>query len=344
EFIKDLEGKVAPLDISEEEINPQAQDDLSLQAYFLEPTTHCYPVSYSNQEDSGTSEFSFFEDGRQRTLQIGFIPAQIGEHHILIPVHYFIVAAVILFREEGRLKLWEEPEVKEGILVRRSLVTDQPIISQFEDQGLLIVDSGGEGGEGVDYYDLRRRALRRAKALRLEVENELIGRWGASNHAGDCFLVVDGTLMNLRNEESVERCIGVSKSFGSRYFSISDHNRILKMEEFERSWVFRFHSPEDESDDLRLGARERLSWYLRLRTKTNADPEFGLIRVEISHRHADLVSEFADRFSKSLISERLPTSYPAPRWDKHLYPICVCENYLSSSIPSIGTIKASMKG
>jgi hypothetical protein len=160
----------------------------------------------------------------------------------------------------------------------------------------------------------------------------------------DEFLVVDGTLMNFRREENVERCIGVSKSFQTRYFSVSDHSRILQMPEFSRSWTFRFHSPDDPDDDVHKGARERISWYLRLRERTNQDPEFGLIRVEISQRHTDKASEYANRFSRSLLTERLPTSYPYPRWDKHLYPIRACENYLSSITPSLETISAVMKG
>jgi hypothetical protein len=207
--------------------------------------------------------------------------------------------------------------------------------------GLMVIDTKAEGG---DYYDLRRRALREVTKLRRLAEDKLIGKWRQSEEAQNHFLVVDGTLMNLRNEENVERCIGVSKSFGSRYFEVSDHNRIMQMNEFERSWTFRFHSPEDETDDLRRGVRERISWYLRLRSRLNADPEFGLIRVEISQRHVNKASEYAEMFSRSLLSERLPTSYPAPRWDKHLYPIRGCENYLSSVMPSISTIAASMKG
>ncbi len=334
-------GEIAPLSISEEELNPHVQDDLTHQAYPLEPMTSCYRVEYEFPNDSICSEFSYFEDGRQRTVQIGFIPARIGTHQILIPVHFFIVAAVILKREQRSLNVWNEPEIQRGVFIEKSLVPNQAILREFESLGLTVVDTQGQGG---DYYDLRRRALQEAKKRRLYVEDKLIERWRKSSESQDHYLVVDGTLMNFRNEQNVEQCIGVSKSFGSRYFDVSDHNRIMRMAEFERSWTFRFHSPEDETDDPSLGARERISWYLRLRSRPNSDPEFGLIRVEISQRHSNRSSEYAERFSRSLLSERLPTSYPAPRWDKHLYPIRACENYLSSIMPSITSINASMKG
>jgi len=259
----------------------------------------------------------------------------------MIPVHFFVASAVILKKEGRELKLWDQPEIQQGVIVERSLVPQQSILEEFESSGLKVV---GTQAQGADYYELKRLALQKAKDLRLSAENRLIGRWRNSPDAEDNFLLVDGTLMNFRDEENVERCIGVSKSFGSRYFDTSEHNRIMQMNEFERSWTFRFHSPEDEEDDLRQGARERVSWYLRLRRRPNTDPEFGLIRVEISQRHTDKASELAERFSRSLLSERLPTSYPAPRWDKHLYPIRACENYLSSVVPSMSTINASMKG
>lgn len=341
EFIVAQGGQIAPLSISEEELNPDIQHDSSIQAYALEPMISCYPVEFTFPKDSSCSEFSFFEDGKQRTIQIGFIQGEYGDTHVLVPVHYFVVAAVILKRENRELKVWRRPKISQGVFVESSLVPNQHLLGIFEEGGLAVVSTNAQG---ADYYNLRRSALQEAKRRRLFLETELIAEWRQSEDAEDSFLVVDGTLMNFRNEENVERCVGVSKTFGNRYFSISDHNRIMQMKEFERSWTFRFHSPEDDNDDLRLGARERISWYLRLRSKTHADPEFGLIRVEISQRHAEQATDFAKRFSRFLLSERLPTSYPIPRWDKHLYPIQHCEDYLSSVMPSISTINAAMKG
>jgi len=344
EFVAAQGGHVAPLPISEEELNPDVQDDLSVHAYALEDTAHTYSVGYKYPEDACSSEFRFFEDGRQRTIQVGHIPAQYGDNLVIIPVHYFVVGAVILQRENRKLSVWGDPEIIQGVFVARSLVPNQDVLEAFEKEGLRLVDTESKTAGRSDYYDMRRRALREAKRLRLEAEQALITRWRESGEARDSFLVVDGTLMNMRDEENVDRCVGVSKSFGSRYFDISTHNRILTLREGERSWTFRFHDPEDQKDDQRKGGRERISWYLRLRSSTNGEPEFGLVRAEISKRHADRAKDLAERFSKSLISDRLPTAYPAPRWDKHLYPIRQCEKYLSSVMPSSATIIASMRG
>jgi hypothetical protein len=342
-FIAAQRGRIAPLPISEEELNPDVQDDLSVQAYPLEDATRAYRVDYRYPDDAPRSEFQYFEDGRQRTIQIGHIPTEIGMNQLMIPVHFFVVASVILQRDRGQLSVWDRPIVRQGIFLPRSLIPNQWVLEEFIDAGLDVVDTEERSAGTGDYYDMRRRALREAKRLRLTVEQQLITRWRQDPQSAGRFLVVDGTLMNMRDEKSVDRCIGVSKSFGSRYFDSSTHSRVLCLGEFERSWTFQFHDQESDARDLRKGSRERISWYLRLRQSANCDPEFGLVRVEISQRHQDEAPALADRFSRSLISERLPTSYPAPRWDKHLYPIRACEAYLASIIPSIATITASMR-
>lgn len=340
EFISEQGGVLAPLSISEEELNPTVQDDLSLRAYPIENTNLRYPVEFNFPQDSLCSEFAYFEDGKQRTIQIGFIPTTVGRHQVLVPIHFYVIAAVVMKRENRKLKVWSTPVVEKGIFIEKSLVKNQAAIQEFEQQGLNIVDISGDG----DYYNLKRLALQEAKKRRLHIEDELIGRWRKSEEARNNFLVVDGTLMNFRDEKNIERCVGVSKSFGSRYFSTSDHTRIMQMDEFERSWTFKFHSQDEPSSNLKMGSRERISWYLRLRRQSNTEPEFGLIRVEISQRHLKDAKEYADRFSRFLLSDRLPTSYPAARWDNHLYPITACESYLGSVMPSISTICASMKG
>lgn len=345
EFITAQGGEVAPLSVTEEEQNPDIQDDLTFHAAPLESMDAVYDVPYDYPKDSDCSEFRFFEDGRQRTIQIGYIRATYGENLVLIPVHFFAVSAVILQREDRKLKLWKGPLVEQGILVPASLVPDQAALDDFVKAGLTVVDTESGVGSPGDYYDMRRRALRRAKERRLAVEQELISQWRSDcSPAADDFLVVDGTLMNMRDEKNVECCIGVSKSFGSRYFDISKHNEIMQMRACQRSWAFSFHDTENEEDDTRKGVRERMSWYLRLRERRGTDPEFGLIRVEIAKKYMNKAAECAERFSRSLLSERLPTAYPAPRWDKHLYPICGCETYLSSIMPSIPTVTAVMKG
>lgn len=64
EFVTAQGGELAPLMISEEELNPHATKDATNKAHPIEPITCCYKVNYSFPEDSDCSEFSFFEDGK----------------------------------------------------------------------------------------------------------------------------------------------------------------------------------------------------------------------------------------------------------------------------------------
>jgi hypothetical protein len=338
EFVRAQEDVIAPLSLSEEEIDPQTQHDLSVRANPLEPTNACYPIKYDPKSDSMYCAFRYFEDGRQKTLLLGYIPISVGRRSLVIPVHYCVVSAVILQRIDRKLRLWREAIVVEGICVERSLLANQRIADDFEQSGLRIIDTKAVGG---DYHYLRSRALHMAKVLRLHTEDALIESWRTSPEASDAYLVVDGTLMNFRSADNVERCVAVSKSSTSRYFDLSSHTRIMQMEQYQRSWAFRFKSPQD---DASLGGKDRLSWYLRLRTQPGCDVEFGLIRVEISTRHSGKVSELANEISRYLLSESLPTSYPYPRWDRHLFPIRACETYLESIVPTNDTIRAAMQG
>lgn len=138
QFISSQGGQIAPMALSEEELNPDEQDDLSYQAYPLESMDDTYRVPFVFPDDSVCSEFSFFEDGRQRTIQIGYIPVTYGTTHVLIPVHYFVIASVILQRDERELKLWGTPRIRQGIFVERSLVPDQTALEHLAEDGLDI--------------------------------------------------------------------------------------------------------------------------------------------------------------------------------------------------------------
>lgn len=339
EFVRSQGGVMAPSAASEEELNPALQHDLSHQVHPLE-SYPCVPVPYDVGNDPRTSEFSFFEDGRQTTLLLGHIPTRLGNMTVLIPVSFCIVSAVILQRVEGRLRLWRQAKVVAGICVERALVPNQRLLEEFESGGLVIVDTEATGGNrSFDYSYLRQRAMHKAKLLRLDLEDSLIEEWRHSVDAKSSYLIIDGTLMNLRNSRNVARCVAVSKSFGCRYFAPGTHAQILQMPPGQRSWTFHF---KGEDDDPRIGGRERVSWYLRLRTRSGSDAEFGLVRVEISAKYMDKAAEYAERFSRSLLSERLPSSFPYPRWDRHLYPVRACEMYLSSIMPATQTIRTAM--
>ena len=277
------------------------------------------------------SEFRFFEDGIQRTLYVGHIVVD-GAH---IPIHYCTVAAVILERTDRRFHLADELFAKrEIVLVSKANLPKPGTLDILSEAGIEVVDT-----EEVsrNFNELCRKAQYRSKKERLDLEAKLIEAW-ADRHTEDSFLVVDGTLMNLRSEEALTRCIGVSKQMVERYFNLAEHKRVFSLRYGERSWVFNFKAQED---DPRMGARDRLSWYLRIRDTKGRHPEFGLLRCELSKKHRDSATRLADRLSQSLISERYPISFPDSRWDKLLYPIRQCEQYLRSRCRPISSVQAA---
>jgi hypothetical protein len=339
-LIQDLDGQVAPSQFTEEELVPSYDsDEVDNRTFDIEPTGTVYNNKINEATD--TSEFSFFEDAKQRTIQIGFIPAKDSGIIKIIPIHYYAIGAVILKRTNRKLSLWNKPALETGVVIHKKTISDKAKINQLELLGVNVIDTStydtNDTGS-TDYYTLKRWALEAVKKRKQKTEQELIEKWRLEEKT-ESFLVIDGSLINLRGEENLKRCIGLSKT--SR-MKMDNYDKIMQLKEFERSWTFSFHSDE-EGDDKSTGVRERVSWYLRLRDKSNSDPEFGLIRSELHFSYKSQAKTLADKLSKSLLLERLPTSYPEGNWDRTIYPIAVCGNYLSSIMPSIRTIKASIK-
>ena len=58
---------------------------------------------------------------------------------------------------------------------------------------------------------------------------------------------------------------------------------------------------------------------------------FPLVRVEVAASEASV--ELADEVSRWLLAETAPLALPDPRWDRLLYPIRDCEEYLRARAP-----------
>lgn len=341
QLVKDLRGEILVGPYTEEELIPSYKEEEGEDAnkvFYLQPESKDtrYPIN-----KAVSSEFNFFQDGQQRTLQIGTIPIPApNEATRILPISYFTVASAILKRTNKNLSVFDKPIIKSGLMLEKSLITSPDILARLEDSKITIEDTSSTQSavrdESNDYYSLKRKALRRAKTLRLHTEVELLNHWNEQN-PGDDFVLIDGTIMNLRSADATRRCIGVSKSARINY---PDFDRVFRLKEGERSGLFSFH---EEDSDTTQGGRERLSWFLRLRESVTVDPEFGLIRIEIDPYHRKDAANVANRLSSSLLLEKLPTNYPDGNWHKMLYPIKECSSYLSSLLPSNKTIQAQIK-
>lgn len=294
-------------------------------------TANLEDVDIYKVERQEESEFCYFEDGIQRTLYIG----QLLERGAHIPVHYCTVAATILERRDRCFHPVDGLLLKKDmILVSKSHIPRPDTLAELENKGVGIVDTGVTS---TNFNELCRKAQYWSKAKRLELEAELIERWDKS-YSGPSFLIVDGTIMNLRSEQAVARCLGISKQIQERHHDLAEHKKILGLAYGERSWAFSF---KGEGEDSRMGARDRISWYIRIRDTRGRHPEFGLLRCEISKRHKEEAGTLADRLSRSLLAERYPIAYPDSRWDRLLYPIRQCEQYLRSRCKPISSIQAA---
>ena len=72
----------------------------------------------------------------------------------------------------------------------------------------------------------------------------------------------------------------------------------------------------------------------RLRDPAGRDPMWGLVRVEAALPDAAdapaLLTRRADAISRALLAEVAPLALPDARWDKMVYPIRDCEQFLKA--------------
>ena len=122
---------------------------------------------------------------------------------------------------------------------------------------------------------------------------------------------------------AVSSCtVGVVKSHRTLYAEGDALATVLGLGLRERSSVFRITSPKRTTV---------ASWYLRLRDPSSHDPMWGLVRVEVAHPSAIAVARIgdpADEVSRWILAEASPLALPDARWDKMVYGVRDCEEFL----------------
>ena len=180
---------------------------------------------------------------------------------------------------------------------------------------------------------LRDDAIKKLGNVRDGLERDLTSRWLAAFDGGENWLLVDGSLVGSYDAYEAPNVLGVVKSHLTQYFPMDEQRKILALGVGERSGVF---IPRGRNRP------EVYSWYLRLRPNEGHDVYFGLIRVEAAK--CDRNMAMADEISRWLLAERCPLSLPDSRWDRMIYPIRDCEQYLKSTAPTYTVLEASMTG
>lgn len=264
----------------------------------------------------------FFMDGVQRSSTPCFFS--------MFPVVYGYVAAVIRTRGSDRRMSSSRRLSNEALYLPYQFVDP----GELQRGGMATSDtSNGEQSRDEHPMMLAEAAKKRISDDRARLESEIASQWLAEHAGRDEWLLVDGSLTGSYADYESPNMVGVVKSHQTQYLPWDEQQKVLMLGAGERSGIF---IP---------GGRKRAevySWYLRLHPNKGRDLYFGLIRVEAAK--CDRTLEMADEISRWLLAERCPLSLPDSRWDRMIYPIYDCEQYLKSLAPTRTMIEASMMG
>ncbi|MBV8062646.1 MAG: hypothetical protein JOY51_03575 [Nevskia sp.] len=257
-----------------------------------------------------SSGFTCFLDGIQR--------GQVVYYQDLVPVVYGYAAAVIRARRERRMTTrWLAASEK------LYLPYDWLDPGELQAAGIETADSSPEQElvrDDLHPLMLQRWADAAIAETRSRLEVELAQRW---IDRGEGWLYLDGSTTLARDIAAHPRVVGVIKSHQTQYFPLDEQRKILALRAGERSSIFRPTTRE---------FTPVYSWYVRLRPYAGQDLYFGLVRVEAPA--APATRELADTISRWLLGETQPLALPDGRWDRMIYPIRDCEEYLRSRAPT----------
>ena len=261
--------------------------------------------------------FEAFLDGIQRSTVVdyaGTVPVVGGE-----------IAAVIRMRVQRRMRTWEQGHAASTRLYAPVQLLPVDAARKFAAAGLDMRDTLAPNEETSGHpLELLRAAVDAVKRDRERLEQDLADAWVGAMAAP---LFVDGLLPAGPAASKSVFCIGVVKSHHTIYAPGSGLATILALREAERGSVFRVE---------RAWGPRVLSWYLRLREPPSHDPFLGLVRVEVAQSPdlefpVDAVTERANRVSQWILAERAPLALPDARWDRMVYGIRDCEEFLRAT-------------
>jgi len=275
---------------------------------------------------SENSGFAYFLDGIERKRLL------FNEN--FIPIIYGYVAAVIMKRTDKKMHSIGMEDSSEKIYLPYKENPDAPdYYFDIEDfiKYKIIPYNTGKKDEKTGLYPQYPKEFEKIshsdiQTTRGDIEKRLAKQW-LNNNFDNGLLYVDGRLENRDNELlASSNVVGVIKSHHVYYFNPQEQNRIFNLKKGERTSVFQ---PEKENI---------FSWYLRLHESNTGGIDFGIIRIEIPANERLLKQ--VDEISSWILLERNPVAFPASRWDRMIYPIKYCEDYLKSKAPTYTMIES----
>ena len=263
--------------------------------------------------DPPTVGLAAFLDGTQQSRIVFY--TRMGA-----PIVQATVAAVVRDRRNQRLYTWDHV-VWRRYYAPRACMSDAHWRT-ITDAGFTLVDTtDASSDEPVSDHPL---ALREAAIHRVQKDRELAEQWLAEKWCkrGSGPLLIDGGISGTETVARSTCAIGVIKSHRTLYAMGDALAAVFGLALAERSSVFLVTSPK---------RAPVASWYLRIRDRQGRDPMWGLVRVEIAVPEARADAEVglrADEVSRWILAEAAPLALPDSRWDKMVYGVRDCEQFL----------------
>jgi len=261
-----------------------------------------------------TPAFVAFLDGTQTSNVVRYLRGG-------VPIVFGTVAAVIRDRRSRRLHTWTH--VVERRLYAPEAFVAPPDWDRLAAMGFQLCDTADERATSSPDHPLamREAAVHRVQKDREHAEQSLAAEWCRKEERP---LFVDGSISGAESVARAESAVGVVKSHRTLYASGEALATVLSLRAGHRSSVFEVTSPR---------RAPVASWYLRMRDPVGQDPMWGLVRVEVATGlDAHALTRRADDVSRWILAEGAPVSLPDGRWDKMVYGVRDCEEFLRAIV------------
>lgn len=254
----------------------------------------------------------------------------------VVPVVYAYLSAVVRSRVNGRMCCLRSQDIpslrqRDGLYAPLRYV-DEGGLRQY---GIPLRDT--EVGEPLPPHPaLVQQAANRISNDRELLERELAQSWlrHLQDSGSEDWLVVDGGIGEITSAKPETRIIGLAKTSVGVELRLTPEQMavVYGLAKGERTSVLTISRP---------GQQTVYSWFLRMHDPQKGSLLFGLLRVEMPA--SDQLLPHVDQVSAWLLQDRVPLSVPDPRYDRLLYPIRDCEQYLRAIAPSKAQIEALAK-
>lgn len=314
EKVKDLGAAVIMAEDYEEirQFGETGQIDNSIKFEPLESQT-IEEVSISNE----SLELEHFVDGVQRSLSIAKV---FIKDYGFFPAFCVQIASAIIERVNRRLSVWGPDD---DIFVAKTIIGVLPDGSISEP----------DFRDGIWYYPCKTPGPYLAKIcdkVRGKMERECVDSW-TKHHDYPAYILVDGGVFQLGDRNVV----GLIKNINSTY---------IPAEEFR--WLTKNLKPGHRSQCFAIKSAKNIvvSCFLRMH---DGDDLTGIVRLEMPMLKGLPISKVIENLNTlaaHIGEESDPTIFPAKRWDRQIYPVQACEEFLRTQLLSISMLRATIEG